>query len=77
MTVGDHRRQNKHINDNITEQNFVAMRKARDEILAAPKLLHPSLQINIRGGRLPAKKSSYRLLHLPLQYTPSVSTEEW
>lgn len=68
MTVEEHRKQNKHLMDGVTEEEFVKMRQARDMTLAAPKLLHQSLQMNIRGGKLPAASSTgQRMLHLPLQ----------
>ncbi|KAL1955961.1 hypothetical protein VTO42DRAFT_7946 [Malbranchea cinnamomea] len=67
MTVKDHKRQNKHLKFGISEDEFVALRKERDAKLAAPKLLHQSLQMNIRAGRLPkATESGSRMLHLPL-----------
>ncbi|PQE04396.1 metallo-beta-lactamase domain protein [Rutstroemia sp. NJR-2017a BVV2] len=67
MYVKDHRERNKHVMIGTTEQEFVAMRTQRDKALAAPKLLHPSLQINIRAGHLPNPTSTGRkLLHLPL-----------
>ncbi len=40
-----------------SEAEFVSFRRTRDAGLAAPKLLHPSLQVNIRGGRLPTAVS--------------------
>lgn len=68
MTVQQHKEQNKHLKAGVTEDDFVALRQARDAQLAAPKLLHQSLQINIRGGRLPKPSATgYRLLRLPLQ----------
>lgn len=68
MTVGDHRKQNKHVGDAISEEEFVALRTERDAVLSAPRLLHQSLQVNIRGGRLPqALESGHRMLHLPLK----------
>lgn len=68
LSVQEHREQNKHLKDGITEEEFVAMRKERDAGLAEPRLLHQSLQMNIRAGRLPAKTASvHRLLHLPLK----------
>ncbi|KAJ4249094.1 hypothetical protein NW762_012427 [Fusarium torreyae] len=67
MTVKQQKEQNKHLNDRVVEQEFVEMRRKRDESLAAPRLLHPSLQMNIRAGRLPAPTSSgQRMVHLPL-----------
>ena len=68
MTVQEHREQNKHLMDGVSEEHFIEMRNARDAALAAPKLLHQSLQMNIRGGRLPAEnESGQRILHLPLK----------
>ncbi|KAL5044232.1 hypothetical protein BDW71DRAFT_209445 [Aspergillus fruticulosus] len=53
MAVSEQKRQNKHLKHGITKEEFVMLRRERDAKLAAPKLLHPSLQINIRAGRLP------------------------
>lgn len=52
-TVGRQRRENVHVKDGTTEAEFVAMRTARDKTLAMPNLILPSVQVNIRGGRLP------------------------
>ncbi|KAM0239534.1 hypothetical protein ACHAP5_008257 [Fusarium lateritium] len=66
-TVQEHRMKNKHLKDGTREEEFVEMRRKRDETLAAPRLIHPSLQLNIRGGRQPAPLASgYRMVHLPL-----------
>ncbi|PSN67561.1 putative metallo-beta-lactamase domain protein [Corynespora cassiicola Philippines] len=53
MTVKEHGEQNKHLKSGISEEEFVKLRHERDAALAAPRLLHQSLQINIRAGRLP------------------------
>ncbi|KAL4803991.1 beta-lactamase-like protein [Aspergillus unguis] len=53
MTVGEHKQKNKHLKRGIAREEFVALRRARDAQLAAPRLLHPSLQVNIRAGRIP------------------------
>lgn len=67
MTVEEHKKQNKHLREGVTEQDFVAMRNQRDSALGAPRLIHPSLQMNIRSGRLPKPTSSgQQMLHLPL-----------
>ena len=42
-----------HVHDGVSEDEFVKTREARDKTLAMPKLIIPSLQVNIRGGRLP------------------------
>ncbi len=52
-TVKQQREQNVHVRDGVTEEEFVAMRTGRDKELPMPKLIMPSVQVNIRGGRLP------------------------
>lgn len=51
--VKQQREGNVHVKDGTTEDDFVAMRTARDATLAMPSLIMPSVQVNIRGGRLP------------------------
>lgn len=68
MSVGHHREQNKHLKDGITKEEFVALRQKRDSMLSEPKLIHQSLQMNIRAGRLPKPtESGLRMLYLPLK----------
>ncbi|KAJ4138621.1 hypothetical protein NW768_002471 [Fusarium equiseti] len=70
-TVKEHRENNKHLKDGTQEEEFVDMRRKRDATLAAPRLIHPSLQVNIRGGQLPAPSpSGVRMVHLPLASPP-------
>ena len=52
-TVGEQRLQNKHVGDGATEMSFVALREQRDSELSMPRLLLPSVQINMRAGRFP------------------------
>ena len=52
-TVGEQRDRSVHIHDGVSEEEFVAMREARDAGLAVPRLLLPSIQVNIRAGRFP------------------------
>ncbi|RJY09827.1 MBL fold metallo-hydrolase [Aurantiacibacter aquimixticola] len=52
-TVALQREHNVHVKDGVTEDEFVAMRTARDATLDMPTLILPSVQVNIRGGRLP------------------------
>jgi glyoxylase-like metal-dependent hydrolase (beta-lactamase superfamily II) len=54
-TVGEERRHNIHVHDGVTEAEFVAMRQARDATLSMPRLIIPSLQVNMRAGQLPPK----------------------
>lgn len=52
-TVAEQRARNIHIRDGITEQEFVALRQARDATLEVPNLILPSIQVNVRAGLLP------------------------
>ncbi|MDA4847421.1 MBL fold metallo-hydrolase [Hoeflea poritis] len=54
-SVADERAHNIHVRDGIDENTFVEMREARDATLAMPKLIIPSLQVNMRAGKLPPK----------------------
>lgn len=66
-TVAQHRAANVHVHDGVSEEDFVAMRTARDQTLAAPRLILPSLQVNIRAGRLPpAEADGQTYLRLPV-----------
>ena len=66
-TVGEQRARNVHIHEGVSEDEFVAMRTARDKSLGMPKLILPSLQVNIRAGRLPEpEENGVRYLKLPL-----------
>lgn len=58
---------NVHLNASTSEADYVALRRGRDATLAAPRLLYPSLQVNIRAGRLPAPDAAgRRFLRLPV-----------
>jgi glyoxylase-like metal-dependent hydrolase (beta-lactamase superfamily II) len=66
-TVGDERRTNVHVRDGVDEDSFVAVRTARDGTLPSPRLFFPSLQVNLRGGRLPDPEANGgRYLKIPL-----------
>jgi glyoxylase-like metal-dependent hydrolase (beta-lactamase superfamily II) len=66
-TIACEANENVHIGGGVGEADFVANRRARDATLKVPRLLLPSLQVNIRGGRLPpADADGHRYLRLPL-----------
>jgi glyoxylase-like metal-dependent hydrolase (beta-lactamase superfamily II) len=66
-SVGEERANNIHVHDGISEDEFVTMRTARDRTLAMPKLIIPSIQVNIRGGKLPdPEPDGQRYLKVPL-----------
>lgn len=65
-TVAEQRETNVHLNG-LDESDFVTMREARDATLQAPRLILPSLQVNIRGGALPpAEADGHVYLKLPV-----------
>ena len=66
-TIGAERTANVHVHNGVAEDDFVAMREARDKTLAVPRLILPSIQVNIRAGHLPpAEANGTRYLKLPL-----------
>jgi glyoxylase-like metal-dependent hydrolase (beta-lactamase superfamily II) len=67
-TVAAQRASNVHVHAGVSEQEFVDMRRARDLALAVPRLLLPSVQVNIRAGRFPPADDKGRVfLKLPVQ----------
>lgn len=67
-TVDEQRRYSVHVHDGMVEDEFVAMREARDATLTAPKLLLPSIQVNVRAGRFPrAEPNGARYLRIPVR----------
>ncbi len=67
-TVGEERARNVHVHEGVTENEFVAMRTARDAKLAAPLLLLPSIQVNIRAGHFPpAEVNGVHYLKVPVR----------
>ncbi len=57
-TVGEQKKKNIHVNTSIGEDEFVKVRKARDKTLNMPKLIIPSIQVNMRAGNLPPAEDS-------------------
>jgi glyoxylase-like metal-dependent hydrolase (beta-lactamase superfamily II) len=66
-TVAEQREKNIHVRDGVGEDAFVAMRQARDATLEVPTLILPSIQVNVRAGRLPpADDNGVAYLRIPL-----------
>ena len=66
-TILAERTANVHIHEGVDEDQFVAMRTARDATLSMPKLILPALQVNMRAGHLPPpEENGVRYLKLPL-----------
>lgn len=67
-TIGESKKSNIHVRARTTREDFVALRRSRDATLAPPKLLYPSVQVNIDAGRLPpAHPNGLRYLRIPLR----------
>jgi glyoxylase-like metal-dependent hydrolase (beta-lactamase superfamily II) len=66
-TVAEERARNVHVNEGVSEEDFVKMRTARDATLSAPTLLMPSIQVNMRAGKLPpADVNGVHYLRVPV-----------
>lgn len=73
-TVAEQRAHNPHVKDGVTEEEFVAFRTKRDATIAAPLLLLPSIQVNIRAGRFPeAEANGVRYLKIPVRQNKAVA----
>jgi len=67
-TVGEEKARNVHVHEGVSEDEFVRMREARDATLAAPLLLLPSIQVNIRAGKFPpAEVDGVHYLKVPIK----------
>jgi len=70
-TVAEQKARNIHVHDGISEDEFVAMRQARDATLEVPTLILPSIQVNVRAGQLPpADENGVSYLRIPLNALP-------
>jgi hypothetical protein len=66
-TVGEEKKRNIHLKAGTLESEFIEIRMARDKTLGMPKLIIPSLQVNMRAGNLPEPEDSgVRYLKIPL-----------
>ncbi len=71
-TVGEQRQSNVHVHEGVSEDDFAAMRNRRDAGLAVPKLLLPSIQVNIRAGRFDkADANGVTYLRIPVKWAKS------
>lgn len=65
-SVKEERLYNIHIANGVTKEQFIEMRKQRDETLSMPKLIIPSIQVNMRAGEFPKDKDGNRMLKIPV-----------
>ncbi|KAJ4329677.1 hypothetical protein N0V87_010662 [Didymella glomerata] len=72
-TVQEQSHSNKHVRNGVSQHEFVKWRTERDAALAEPRLLHQSLQVNIRGGHLPQRTGDgFHFLMVPLKVPKSL-----
>lgn len=75
-TIGVSKRHNVQLRTETTKEQFVSFRAARDKTLTAPRLLFPSVQVNIDAGRLPpAHENGTRYLQIPINLKQSTSDD--
>jgi len=65
-TIGEQKRANIHLNQTIEKSKFVEMRTKRDKTLDMPKLIIPSIQVNIRAGEVPKNQHNHPELKIPI-----------
>lgn len=66
-TIGDQKRSNVHVKDGTSRDAFIKMRNARDATLAMPKLILPSVQVNMRAGDMPPPEDNgIRYMKIPI-----------
>ena len=66
-TIAEQKLRNIHIGGNITEAEFVKLREERDKTLSSPKLIMPSIQVNMRAGNMPpSEDNGSTYLKLPI-----------
>ena len=56
--MGEQKKNNIHVKTSIVEDEFVKVREARDKTLSMPKLIIPSIQVNMRAGNLPPSEDN-------------------
>ncbi|MBW3097532.1 MBL fold metallo-hydrolase [Pseudohoeflea sp. DP4N28-3] len=65
-TVGEEKRHNIHVGGGRSREDFIAFRTKRDASLSMPKLILPSLQVNMRAGEVPRDAEGRAMLKLPI-----------
>jgi glyoxylase-like metal-dependent hydrolase (beta-lactamase superfamily II) len=65
-TVGEEKKHNIHVGEGKTREDFIKFRTERDAQLDMPRLIIPSLQVNMRAGRLPTDESGHQVLKVPV-----------
>ncbi|MCA9674682.1 MAG: MBL fold metallo-hydrolase [Kofleriaceae bacterium] len=75
-TIGASKERNPQLRASTARADFVKLRTTRDQSLAAPRLLWPSIQVNVAGGRLPAAHANgVRYLRVPINLRPATDDD--
>ena len=73
-TVAEERTANVHVHEGVSEDAYVAMRQARDKTLSSPTLQLPSIQVNMRAGKLPpADSNGVQYIKVPVKLIPNAA----
>lgn len=64
-SIGEQKKTNIHLHEGVSKETFVSQREARDATLPLPKLMIPSLQVNVRAGRVPKERGA-PMLKVPI-----------
>ncbi len=65
-TIYEQKAKNIHLSSSVTKEDFISMRNLRDSKLGMPRLIIPSIQVNIRGGKLPKMSNGDIVLTVPV-----------
>ncbi len=65
-TISEQKAKNIHLSSSVTKEDFISMRNLRDSKLGIPRLIIPSIQVNIRGGELPKRSNGDVVLTVPV-----------
>ena len=65
-TVGEEKKHNIHVGEGKTREDFIKFRTERDAQLDMPRLIIPSLQVNMRAGKVPTDNSGKKMLKVPV-----------
>ena len=75
-TIFEQAHKNIHLGSEISEDDYVEMRRARDASLSMPKLILPSIQVNMRAGQLPIREAGCTYLKIPINIVAHSNSEK-
>ena len=75
-TIAEQAYKNIHLGSKISEEDYVTMRMARDASLSMPKLILPSIQVNMRAGNLPVREAGCTYLKIPINVSSKANASK-